>query len=461
MLETLAAEAPVGSKSPAGGSSTTSNGQSNGAYPNRLKVGEWLTARGIEYTVKDLADGRTAYVLRYCPFNPDHTPGKMWPSSRTPAASWVRSAFTTLAPATGGKSSNKGSVRPLASASTRRWSGSVVAATAVGGRERRRPPTASRTAGPRQAPTVPQPVAATPRPSRSVSQPTRSFRTISGVITGPASFRRADVIYSGMYGRPVTQREACEAPGIALVNELIVASDAPELKITSDDIDLTPIISHFRKWAPSAYKDLRDTLPEEGGAEEIIATAEEAFREKVAAALYHHASLARVYGDSGETRVERRTLLDWCRIFAKTGRWGDVRGYQVWCRRGDNGSLQIALRKGLFTQVQGCADLVKLSKTRFTQMAKFYVVGTDEVVKKQRAIVLLPEFVAYLEEQPGPDDTFSGTFGWDIPTREGEVSKCHNGGEPESGQGVRGDTFGDTLPADAQSVTESVSDPPF
>jgi hypothetical protein len=37
-----------------------------------LKVDEWLDARGVAYTTKVLADGRTAYLLAQCPFDDGH-----------------------------------------------------------------------------------------------------------------------------------------------------------------------------------------------------------------------------------------------------------------------------------------------------------------------------------------------------------------------------------------------------
>jgi hypothetical protein len=84
LLEALAAEAPVGPKPQPAAASDTGNG--NGEFRHRLKVGEWLTDRGIEYTIKDRPDGSTAYLLGRCPFNPDHT-GKdvaifQWPDGR-------------------------------------------------------------------------------------------------------------------------------------------------------------------------------------------------------------------------------------------------------------------------------------------------------------------------------------------------------------------------------------------
>jgi hypothetical protein len=71
LLEQLAAEAPP-DKKPAS-AAVPPNGNGNGHYRHRLKVPEWLTDRKVAYTVKGLADGRTAYLLAHCPFDPSHT----------------------------------------------------------------------------------------------------------------------------------------------------------------------------------------------------------------------------------------------------------------------------------------------------------------------------------------------------------------------------------------------------
>ena len=75
LLRRLAADAPLELATTSGASSTPSsdNGR-NGTYKSRLKVAEWLNARGISFKTKATADdrGRTVYVLDECPFNPDH-----------------------------------------------------------------------------------------------------------------------------------------------------------------------------------------------------------------------------------------------------------------------------------------------------------------------------------------------------------------------------------------------------
>jgi hypothetical protein len=90
LLEQLAAEAPAAAPPGGGGAGPGANGNAggNGVFNHRLKVGEWLTARGVAYRVKPAPDakGRTIYLLECCPFNPDHR-GKdvaifQWPNGK-------------------------------------------------------------------------------------------------------------------------------------------------------------------------------------------------------------------------------------------------------------------------------------------------------------------------------------------------------------------------------------------
>ena len=273
-------------------------------------------------------------------------------------------------------------------------------------------------------------------------------------------FRRGMVLYSGALGREVKTGEACSAPGIALAKLLMQAMDAPGKGGFVDPNDMPPF---FRTWAPSAWKDLLDTLPDEEASAEVICSAEEEFHGRVAKALLHHAALgkAKEGSDGEDVRIQRRTLLNWCRLFAKNGAWRDVRGYQVWCRKDSEGRLQVALRKGLFGQVQGCADLERLTATKFTRLCEVYAVGEGERVKGSRAVVLSAEFLAWLEGQPAADDSSGDRGETHAGAREDEVSKCHDDDEPPPGQGFSDDTSCDTSSADAQSVTQSVTELPF
>ena len=112
--------------------------------------------------------------------------------------------------------------------------------------------------------------------------------------------------------------EACAAPGIVLAERLATAKDAPKLR-GSDVVDTNAIPHFFKTWAPSAYKDLLDTLHEESVSEEVVASAEEQFRRRVAATLLTHVTIGHKHERNGHevTDTERRPLIGWCRLFAK------------------------------------------------------------------------------------------------------------------------------------------------
>lgn len=75
LLEALATQAPRPTPTKAGSNGTVNGRPSgNGEYQHRLLVENWLRDRGIESRIKKQADGkgRTVYVLKQCPFDPDH-----------------------------------------------------------------------------------------------------------------------------------------------------------------------------------------------------------------------------------------------------------------------------------------------------------------------------------------------------------------------------------------------------
>jgi hypothetical protein len=273
------------------------------------------------------------------------------------------------------------------------------------------------------------------------------------------AFRRGAAAYSDAFGRDIKGAEVLLAPGLALVQKLAEAIDAPRDRKGNLDRDALP--KFFKTWGPSAWKDLLDQLPEEGETGEVVEAAEEEFRAKVAKALWHHAALGREQTKTGAevTRIERRTLLQWCELFARQGGWRDIRGYQLWCRRDETGQLQIALRKGLFGQVQGCADLEHLSATMFTRLAELYGVGSPGRACHARVVVLAPGFLVQLQANPVAED--GGDAGTDPAracAREPEAPLCPREHETAATQRLSGDTSGVTLPFEAQSDPKSVPD---
>src|SRR5262249_41437295 len=83
---------------------------------------------------------------------------------------------------------------------------------------------------------------------------------------GPA-FRREGVIMSGPEKRPIKQGEACAGAGIELIEELARASDRP--RNSDGTLKRSALPYFFRTWAPIAWADFRDGLPDEESAEEL------------------------------------------------------------------------------------------------------------------------------------------------------------------------------------------------
>jgi hypothetical protein len=152
----------------------------------------------------------------------------------------------------------------------------------------------------------------------------------------PRCRRRTTVVTAE--GSEVRMGQACSGAGIALINELARALDAPRDRKGNVDRERLPWF--FGNWCRSAWVDILAGLDEEEDAEEVIAPAEEEFREKVATALRSIVGLGHTYtrgkGEDTETvtDTQRRSLVNWCQTFAQRGQqWADVRSYLVWCRR--------------------------------------------------------------------------------------------------------------------------------
>jgi putative DNA primase/helicase len=222
-------------------------------------------------------------------------------------------------------------------------------------------------------------------------------------------FRQGTTMYSGALGREVRMGEACCGAGIELIAKLAEATNAP-----SDEEELP---SFFRRWAPSAWVDLLAPLRVEEDAAEVSESAEGEFRRKVAAALYSMVTLGqRIETSSGDRaeRQERRSLIQWCATLAK-GKWADIRSYLIWCMRTPEPErrLRVALRLGLFSQVQGANKLAEMTPKRFAGLAVRYGVALPgdegprlvcETGKQGRLLELHPDFVAGLTARPDPLD---------------------------------------------------------
>jgi hypothetical protein len=196
---------------------------------------------------------------------------------------------------------------------------------------------------------------------------------------------------------------------------------------------LNALPAFFRNWAPVAWRDMLDALPDEQTTAEISTPAKEEFRAKLAGALLTMVALA--YSHKGEsdsdhsnaerTDVQRRPLLLWARQFAKPKQWGDVRGYCIWSKHDLRESplpplLRVAVRTELFKQLH-CVELSKMSQTHFTEACKMYGLGKQAKVRggNARAVELAPEFLADLLDTPADDETGLGQTDGQDPSHTG------------------------------------------
>jgi hypothetical protein len=142
-------------------------------------------------------------------------------------------------------------------------------------------------------------------------------------------------------------------------------------------------------------------------------SAREDFRGRVAAALQTIVALGHAKydpkGREGGTEVQRRSLVDWCQLWARPGQWQRVRSYRLWTRKnvvGGGQRLEIALRVELFGQVNR-QDLAALGQNKFGRLAALYGVGLDvknAKVQGERAVILTAEFIEELLAQPPADE---------------------------------------------------------
>ena len=97
--------------------------------------------------------------------------------------------------------------------------------------------------------------------------------------------------------------------------------------------------------------------------------------------------------------VQRRSLIDWCRLFAKPGAWKSVRSLALWCRLDENGQLQVAMHHRLFGQIRR-GNLAPETHRRFVELCERYEVGVAGRTSRSRFVELTPEFLADLNATP-------------------------------------------------------------
>jgi hypothetical protein len=218
-------------------------------------------------------------------------------------------------------------------------------------------------------------------------------------------FRRGALLYSRALGRERSAADLLRGAGSDLVDRLGAALEVPRDPETGLPVR-SRIPGVFKIWAPTAYQDILQGLPDETPAAEIAEPAREEFRHRMAAALLSLTSIGRnnrVAGEAATTEVELRPAIQWADLFAKASRWGDVRGRQLWAMRGADGVLRVAIRAGLMGQLHAQA-LAALLPERLADLCEMYDVGRRCKVLggDMRAIELESDFVQDLLAKGAP-----------------------------------------------------------
>ena len=220
-------------------------------------------------------------------------------------------------------------------------------------------------------------------------------------------FRRGGEVYSHTLRRSVRRTDSAVAMSTELFFKLLNATDVPR------DKEKRPLTNNipgfFGTWLPTVWSDLLASLPEEEGAGEIVDTAQEEFREKVAAGLHTIVSHGKHFENGKETETQARSIIDWCVLWAQTGRWMKVRSWLVWIKKvspappGDPAfGLRVAIRSGLFRQTRS-PDLATLTQRKFDMLAALYDVGEPCRAGGTRNTELCPGFIASLLDASNAD----------------------------------------------------------
>ena len=212
------------------------------------------------------------------------------------------------------------------------------------------------------------------------------------------TFRRGPSIWAETLGREVQRAEACAAPTSEIIPALLAAADFPHCEAGPKRSAIPTI---YRQWAPMAWSDLIASLPDEADSPEIAESASEQFQAAVADAMmtvesfsYKHRS-----GTGDRESIQRRSLIDWCRLFAKPGRWQSIRSLSLWCRLDKTDHLQVAIHHRLFGQIRR-GNLAPSTHRRFVQLCELYSVGKAGRTSRARFVELSPEFIADLLDTP-------------------------------------------------------------
>jgi hypothetical protein len=228
------------------------------------------------------------------------------------------------------------------------------------------------------------------------------------------AFKAGDAIYSNVERREIKRSEACSALPPDLIQPLSHAANAPQFKGGGANSEALP--GFFRKWAGTAWDALVRSLPDEDAAAlDVLGDAREEFRRMVRDALLSEFTLARTTIDprtgARETKIELRSAVGWCVLFAKPGPWRSVRSKQLWCRLVDHAGgeleLRVAFRHGLLAQLKADRKLTAMTPNKFTRRAKRYGVGhpggQEDRPHGQWALVLDRQFLEDLTSTVSDD----------------------------------------------------------
>jgi putative DNA primase/helicase len=237
-------------------------------------------------------------------------------------------------------------------------------------------------------------------------------------------FKEGDCLYSRSERRLIRRQEACAALPPDLIEPLSTATNVPIFKPGSVNKEALP--GFFRKWAATGFAALLQEVPEQAEAElGGDAPAAEEFRQLIRQALTTEFALGRTLSvqnhRSGkveqERRIELRSLIDWCRLFAKPGPWRSIRSKQCWTKleiRPDGECfVRIAIRHELLAQLKADPRLCRMPPKRFASLALQYGVaragGPDERAHGRHVLIIENSLVADLLDTVPTDDEICAT----------------------------------------------------
>jgi hypothetical protein len=235
-------------------------------------------------------------------------------------------------------------------------------------------------------------------------------------------FKRGNAIHCAD-GREVRQNEACAAAPWPLIEKLAAADNAPRFK--GDAVNREALPALFKRWAPTAWANLLGSLCEEDDpAAPTNEVAAEEFRRLLRSVFLSEFTLARTIRKGRdverETKIENRSLIGWCSLFAKDGRWQSIRSKQCWCRLEVDSDgvevLKVAFRHGLLCQMRAAPRLAGMHAERFARLARKHGAVTSgrdvERVCGQRVLhydqAEVNDLIRTVPEEPEVDTAPSG-----------------------------------------------------